>query len=165
MRGLLGLVKDTIDKLEADSLLAGYMGGTTTVYTERPADSAGLPYLVLDVIDAGQFNDQSHRGTRYTIQVSAFFQRGEQGSMRGLLDVGKACERIRDVLDDVDQYALPESPAEGESLNLDILDGRYESNTGAAHLVLRQYTTGLITADPSGLFINGICRFVCLVSE
>jgi hypothetical protein len=164
MRALLPLVRDTIDALEADALLGQYMGRAPKVYTERPPDGVAAPFLTLDILSANAWNTQSYRGTEYQIQVSAFFLRTEQGGARGILDVAQTAERIRDVLDDLDNYDLPESPSEGEAVILDFTNGRFETGADNARLVLRQYTNSLPpTPDPDGKFMQAACRFRCLV--
>lgn len=152
MRAFLPLVKDTIDRLEADSALQTLMGGKTSfVFTERPPDAISPPFMVLDATALGPWNNQLDQGAEYTMQVSAFFPRTEQGSSRGILDVGKAAERIRIVLDYVDGIDLAASPTTGAT---------------ASRLILRQYVSGLPpTPDPDGQSIQIAARFRCLVSN
>mgnify|MGYP001598395898 CR=1 FL=1 len=164
MRAFLPLVKDTIDALEGDALLGQYMGVSPKVYTERPPDGVTSPFLTLDVISAGPWNAQSWRGTEYVIQISAFFLRTEQGGSRGVLDVGQTVERVRDVLDDLDNYDLPQSPSEGESVIINFTADRFELGADNARLVMRQYVSALPpTPDPDGRFMQAACRFRCLV--
>ena len=164
MRALLSLVRDTIDALEADTLLGEYMGATVKVYTERPPDGVTAPFLMLDLVSANPWNAQSWRGTEYLVQISAFFLRTEQGGARGILDVAQTAERVRDVLDDLDGYDLPQSPSEGEAVVLDFDKGRFELGADNARLVFRQYVSGLPpTPDPDGKFMQAACRFRCLV--
>ena len=164
MRGYLPLVGDTIDALEGDELLAEYIGTAVKVYTGRPPDRVSPPFFVLDLISANPWNSGSNRGTDFTVQVRGFFLRTEQGSARGILDVAKAMERVRDTLDDLDTYDLPAGPSDGEAVILDFTPSRFETSGDAPRLIMRQYTSGLPpTPDPEGRFIQAACRFRCLV--
>jgi hypothetical protein len=150
MKGFLPLIADTVTKLHADATLRALMGGKTNfVFTERPGDRESMPYCVLDVTNVGPWNDNTYRGSEYTIQVSAFYSRGATESATGVLDAGQAAERIRQVLDYNDKIALDTSPTTGEEL---------------ARLVLRQYVSGAQFIDPDEKSFNIAARFRCLVS-
>jgi hypothetical protein len=168
VKHLLPLVADTISALEGDGLLASYMGtgAVARVVTERPASDEELPFLVLDVTQATAYNTQSFRGTEYEVQISAYFARTEQGTSRGILDVARVMERVRDVLDDRDQYALAAGPSDGESVVLDFDAGRYETSGQVGWIVLRQYTNA-VPPSPTGdgLYIMAASRFRVLVSD
>ena len=168
MRHLLPLIADTIDALENDGLLASYMGtgAKARVVTERPASDTQLPFLVLDITSAPAFNTQSFRGTEYEVQISAFFARTEQGSRRGVLDVARVMERVRDILDDRDQYALAQGPSDGEGVVLDFDAGKFETAGQSGWIALRQYINALPPSPTSdGLYIMAASRFRVLVSD
>ena len=170
MIGLAPLVKDFIDNIGAASELQSVVdigtGASARVYTERPSDDAALPFIAIDIVSANAWNDGSVRGTDYLVQVSLYVARGEQGAARGILDVAKAQEIIRDMLDDRDGYFLDESPAEGASLELDFTDIRFQQRSASgAKLVLRQYQAATIVPDQSGRYLAATSRFRCLVGN
>lgn len=164
MRGLFPLVQDFINRLESDAYLEDVLGTPVKVYTERAPDTRAYPYFILDVIQALPWADQSQRGTTYTIQVSYFISRGEDATTQGISDVAKVGEVVRDLLDDVHGFDLSASPVQGPSVKLDFISDSYETNTGGARLVRRQYASGIPSiVDPENLYIQGAVRFNCVV--
>lgn len=167
MRALFPLLKDFITRLESDGLLKSLTGASALkVYTERPPDTAAMPFLVLDMISASPWSSKSWRGTDYVIQVSAFFARTERGGLRGLAQTSKAMERIRDVLEHVDGFELTQSPAEGESVGADFISQSYESEAPGERLVARFFESAQPPrSDPAGGYLMATCRFRCWVGD
>jgi len=160
MRALLPLFKTIIAALESDGLLAIHMGGTTKAYSLEAGHRASYPYLIVEPVSMVDWSAGDFDGDDIQFQVSAEFKRGEGASQRGILDVGKAVERIRDVLANRDGFDLDESPAEGESLVTDFETGPMmnRSSTGL-RLVMCRYTSGVIVPSPDGAHISGVVTF------
>ncbi len=118
MRAYSDLLGDFITRLKADGLLTDILGGTSRVYSERPPSNVSDPFIVVDLLAADAWNNQSYRGTRFSVQVSAYFPRLEQGGKRGDADVAQDGQRIRDVLDDVDGVDLTAQEQPRERLRL-----------------------------------------------
>ena len=165
MRAYSDLLGDFITRLKADGLLTNILGGTSRVYSERPPSNVSDPFIVVDLLAADAWNNQSYRGTRFSVQVSAYFPRLEQGGKRGDADVAQAGQRIRDVLDDIDGFDLTAQEPPSESLRLSFGLDTYEQNTGTHRLAMRQYSSGNLLADGDGAWRGVAARFICLVGE
>lgn len=166
MIGFLPLVRDFVTKLQTSSEFQAAVDIGTRVFTERPPNDSALPFAVIDMISANAWNHQTQRGTSYLMQVSIFVGRQDQGTQRGMLDVGQAAEIVRDMFDDLDGYDLLESPSEGATLGMDFEAGRYLTRSeNGARLILRQYEAATIVPDPSGRYLAATCRFRCVVGN
>lgn len=163
MRALFPLIKDFITRLKGDEYLESVLGSPVQVYTERAPETQTFPYFIVDLIQALPWADQTQRGTTYTIQVSVFLQRGEAGLTQGIADVAKITETLRDLFDDRHGFDLDDSPVQDASVKLDFEPENYETNSGGARLVRRQYATGSIVSDPQNLYVQGVVRFNCVV--
>lgn len=160
MRALLPLIRTIVDALEADALLAGFMGGTTNAYAIEASHTASYPYLIVEPVSMVDWSAGDFDGDDVQFQVSAEFIRGEGAAMRGILDVGKAVERIRDVIANRDGFDLLESPAEGESLVMDFETGpMMNRDSTGLRLVMCRYTSGAIVPSPDGAHISGVATF------
>lgn len=164
MIGFLPLVKDFITRLQSDGLLGEIMGAAPVVYTERPSRSATEPFLTLDLISTDTSRaTQSYDNTAYLMQVSAWFARSERGSARGVKRLGETMSRVRQLLADVDGFALNDAPTPEAVVRLDFQVNSYVVTGKSARLILRQYVSGQPITDPDGHYIQGVARFRCLV--
>ena len=174
MKSLLPLIKTVIAALEADALLDTYMGGDALAFPLEAPDNQALPYITISPIAMTDFSAKDFDGDDIQFQVAAHFERGKAASSNGLTDVGKACERIRDILAHSDGFALDESPSEGETLALDLLTGPNRVSTATStQLVMCRYISGAIIpglndasngAGSGYQSISGVVRFRALMS-
>lgn len=163
MIGYTGLIQDFVDRINGSTELPLYLQDGFVVETERVADDTTLPTILVQSRSAFPWSNQSFRGTQYQVQVSVFFPRQEQGSIQGIDDIGIVMEILRDLLEDVDGIDLPSRDGQGGNLIIQAQDSRYEERT-QPRLIMRQFVNALLpTTDPDGRFIQGSCRFICLV--
>jgi|GEM_PF-4990004 len=155
MKALLPLTKTLIAALEGDGLLDTYFGGDALAFAYGVPETQSMPYMTVQIITVLDWSAQDFDGDEIVFRIGAHFERGKAASSNGVTDVGKACERIRDVLTHRDGFNLDESPSEGETLSLDILTGPIRKSTATAlRLVQCRYETGNIILglnDESGI--------------
>tara|TARA_R100000951_G_scaffold47003_2_gene40215 strand:+ start:1913 stop:2461 length:549 start_codon:yes stop_codon:yes gene_type:complete len=145
MKAILPLTKTLIAALEADGLLDTYMGGSALAFAYGVPETQTMPYLTIQIITSLDWSAQDFDGDEIVFRVAAHFERGKAASDNGVTDVGKACERIRDILAHRDGFKLDESPSEGETLSLDLLTGPTRKSTATdLQLVQCRYETGNI---------------------
>jgi hypothetical protein len=162
MKGLQPLLKSVLAALNADGLLDTYMGGTADCFGIEAPHTQTLPYITVNTVSMGDWSSASFDGDEIQFQVAAHFSRGREGDGTGVQDVAKACERIRDILANTDDFDLDASPSGGGDIK---------------RLVMCRYVSGVIIPglndDPSGDIvlskargqsISGVVTFRAIIS-